>query len=654
MPTDIAARVVPTTEPRPRTSSSGAFFRYHGIWSPGVRLFRALGFRAKALAIAGVFAAPLALVCFNYFTQQNDLVAFSARERDGVVYARAAMNLFDASMRVRAALVNGSGAAEAKADAEKALGAVADIDIRIGTALGTTKALDAVRKALADVNAAAPAKSAEAANALVDAMHALVGQATDGSNLALDPDLDTYYLMDGALMNLPALIDNTERLRLAAVAAARGATQTPASVREMGAYESRGDLFEERLTAGLAKVASVRAGTPARLRNEEPAKLMQAFHETTRSAKNDAARLDTDGARVSREMLSLQTRVLDMLDELLAARVDRMRAAMIRDAVIVVIALFAAAYLLLSFRRVLQGGLDEVARHVAAMRQGDLTTRPRARGKDEVAVLMDRLFEMQESLRGIVGQVRQSARALDASARQIGHDSAELAARSDESAASLEETAATMEQINATVMHNSERSKEASRIAEQNAESADAGNRIIQTVSQTMEAVRASSAKIGDIIGVIDGIAFQTNILALNAAVEAARAGEQGKGFAVVASEVRALAQRSAQAAGEIKVLITATVRQVQTASGVSTEARTAMEQMLQSAQRLRTILGDISAGAAEQSSGIGQIAGAIQNLDRATQENARLVERAAHAAATMRENSGHLAARVDQFRLDA
>ncbi|MCU0951557.1 MAG: methyl-accepting chemotaxis protein, partial [Burkholderiaceae bacterium] len=489
-------------------------------------------------------------------------------------------------------------------------------------------------------------------HALVDATLALIGQATDGSNLALDPDLDSYYLMDSALMALPTLIDSTERLRIAALAAVRAGAMDDAIRRDMTIAEAGGDIYSDRVTAGLDKVYGVRPELRAAIAADGALKSMHAFHELAQAATADAARIGADADRVNDELFKLQDRLLAQLDGLLAARIDGMQRGLYTSLTVIVLALLAAVYLFVSFRKVLEGGLREVAFHVNAMRDGNLTTAPRPWGRDEVAELMLTLTEMQSSLRSIVSQVRQSSNVLLHGAQEISAGSLDLSARTESNASSLEQTAAAMEELTASVRQTTDNSREAAQLAATNAQAAQQGGHIINRVTETMEGVHASSRQIRDIIGVIDGIAFQTNILALNAAVEAARAGEQGKGFAVVASEVRALAQRSAAAAGEIKQLITASLSQVDGATEVARDARETMKGLVDNATRMNGLLRDIATSASEQSAGIGQIAGAIQDLDNATQQNAALVEETAAASASVRDNAEQLSERVDRFRL--
>ena len=319
---------------------------------------------------------------------------------------------------------------------------------------------------------------------------------------------------------------------------------------------------------------------------------------------------------------------------------------------VVAVAIGIASYLFLSFYRVMDGGLKETSRHLRAMTDGDLTTSPAPWGRDEAAQLMIELRSMQESLRGMVLRVRTSSDVIVGSSGEIAAGAQDLSARTERTAANLEESAASMEQIAATVRHGADNTGEASRVARRNAETAGDGGRVMRDVVQTMDAIRASSARIGEIIGTIDAIAFQTNILALNAAVEAARAGEQGRGFAVVAAEVRTLAQRSAGAAREIKTLIGSSVEQVEAGAGIVRRAGETMESIVASSQRVDALLGEIATGAREQSAGIGQVGQAGQALDRMTQQNAALVEQTAAGAAAMKDEAQRLAEAVARFRM--
>ncbi len=284
--------------------------------------------------------------------------------------------------------------------------------------------------------------------------------------------------------------------------------------------------------------------------------------------------------------------------------------------------------------------------------QGDLTNQADVQGRDEVARLRQALRDMQTALSGIVSQVRDNASQLAAASEQIAGGNHDLSQRTEEQASSLEQTAASMEQLSATVRQNAQSADEAHRMAQNASEVARNGGELVSEVVQTMRGISDSSRQIGDIIGVIDSIAFQTNILALNAAVEAARAGEAGRGFAVVASEVRSLAGRSAGAAREIKTLIQASLERVEQGNVQVERAGQTMQDVVTSIEQVNAIVGDITRASVEQSEGVSQVGQAVSQLDQATQQNAALVEEMASAAEKLNQQAGELVQAVAVFKL--
>ena len=292
-----------------------------------------------------------------------------------------------------------------------------------------------------------------------------------------------------------------------------------------------------------------------------------------------------------------------------------------------------------------------VADHIAA---GNLSQRIEVRGKDETAQLLAAMQRMQASLATTVGSVREGAESVSTASAQIAQGNADLSARTEEQASSLEETSATMEELGSTVRQNAENAQAANQLAQSASEVARNGGQVVGEVVSTMRGIEDSSKRIADIITVIDGIAFQTNILALNAAVEAARAGEQGRGFAVVAGEVRNLAQRSAEAAKEIKSLINDSVERVQNGTQLVDRAGQTMQDIVTSVQRVADIVGEISSASTEQSAGIAQVGEAVTQLDRATQQNAALVEESAAASESLKAQAARLLQSVASFQLGA
>ncbi|GGB96263.1 methyl-accepting chemotaxis protein [Oxalicibacterium flavum] len=298
--------------------------------------------------------------------------------------------------------------------------------------------------------------------------------------------------------------------------------------------------------------------------------------------------------------------------------------------------------------------MNEAVRIAQTVASGDLSSMIEVRGKDETAQLLKALKSMNDGLARLVGEVRASTEAIALASGEIATGNMDLSSRTEEQASSLEETASSMEELTSTVRQNADNARQANQLALHASQIAARGGAVVSEVVDTMGAINQSAGRIVDIIGVIDGIAFQTNILALNAAVEAARAGEQGRGFAVVAAEVRTLAQRSASAAKEIKSLIGDSVERIDAGSKLVNDAGTTMQEVVEGVRRVTDIMGEISAASQEQTDGIEQINQAVMQMDQVTQQNAALVEQAAAAADALQSQSGHLVQVVSTFRLGA
>ena len=638
----------------PSAASDGGFFAHHGLWAPGVRLFRRLRFRSKALLITLAFLIPLAMLLVVYLRDKADAIHFVAQERVGTDYARSWAQTASALDAAR-----GPWLAQGRWEPVDVRPLEAT-DARLKAQLDSEQHLPELKAALQALEGPAPADVMERLKRF-DAVQAVSGEllnhVLDQSGLMLDPELTSYYLMDAVWVRLPSLVQQLERT--AALAGAAGAEPpTPAAGRAMSRMSGTLEADFNALEGALSKLreahpkAAWTQGLTVEPQHAALLKLESQLDEADSAQPPSGQSLQTAAQALLPPLRSLQTQLMAELDGALAAREADLRSRRAQALGFIAVFLGLAAYLFYSFALVMNGGLREVRRHLRAMTEGDLTTTPQPWGEDEAARLMLALREMQDSLRSIVSQVREGSASVVTASTQIANGAMDLSSRSEQTAANLEESAASMEQVAATVRSTAEHAQQAAALAQQNAQHATEGGTVMGSVVATMDEINTASKRIGDIIGTIDGIAFQTNILALNAAVEAARAGEQGRGFAVVAGEVRLLAQRSAEAAKEIKSLIANSVESVERGASVVGEAQAAIAHIVDSSHSMQSLLGQIAVGAREQATGVTQVGEAVAELDRMTQQNAALVEETAAASSSLRDQANALAERVSTFVL--
>ncbi len=644
------------------------FFRYHGIWAPGVRMFRAIGFSSKAAIISAVFVLALIVPMLGLLQKLEEQIGFSQREQAGVAAMQRFLPVLKGVIDVRNATRANLGGFDAKDDYTQGRATVDEALSRFDTELkaqadplNLRPQFDALRTAWQGTAQAAMGvddKKRTVFGPVTHASIALLEAIGDNSNLVLDPEVDTFYLINALVISLPRTMEDLGQVwGWGTFAAAQQGLLPPDLLRysvwnagvKRGLDDARG--FFKRALHQNPTLAKEVAFEPAFTKAEALRKRLEG-DALAGGMVFEPAEVYAEGRTAVAAMAGLYERAMPALNARLQHRIDAMRADRLQRMGQVGLLLALAMYLFYCFRKVTEGGLNEVAFHINAMRDGDLTTRPRAWGRDEAARLMITLSDMQAALRSIVQDVREASTQLVDSSDAIAQGAHDLSARTEQTAANLEETAASMEQISATVRETAEHAQAASGHAERNAHLADRGAQVMGQVAHTMRGIGEDAHRISDITGVIDGLAFQTNLLALNAAVEAARAGEQGRGFAVVAAEVRALAQRSADAARQITQLIQDSNERVRLGAGVVQQATGTMGEIGLSAQEVRDLLGEIATGSREQSSGVAQVGAAVQDLDRVTQANVSLVDETASAANELRSHARALQDRVARFKL--
>jgi methyl-accepting chemotaxis protein len=492
----------------------------------------------------------------------------------------------------------------------------------------------------------------------------LIAVAGDKSSLVLDPDLDSFYLVNALLLTTPQVMEDVGQLwgwSTYFVASSKSGKKE-ISRSELSRYVVSVAGVERGLRDNTAYVKRAHMANPALKAKldlavfDELGQFLVATRDVDKLLAPDGLSADkyyANGEAALMRVVSFYDKGLPVLDELLQARIGAMQNRLYLLLGSVAVTLVFAAYFFFCFFLVTRGGLRLISQHLAEIAEGDLRKPPaKPWGTDEAAGVIADLITCYNALYALIRKVRHSARALHAASEEITAASFDLSGRTEAAGAALEQQASSMEQIGSTVKATAERALMASTFAQDNAQVAEKGGQVFESVVVTMRDIQTSSTQIGDIVGVIDGIAFQTNILALNAAVEAARAGESGRGFAVVATEVRSLAQRSAAAARQIKGLIEASVQKVQGGTKVVEDAGRTMNEVVINARQINMFLSEISTAAQEQADGVLLVGKSIQELDKNTQQNAALVEETTAAAGALKSQAETLQEEISNFRV--
>jgi methyl-accepting chemotaxis protein len=521
-------------------------------------------------------------------------------------------------------------------------------------------------RALSGQVAAKGLKAAESSTLhaqLIQVYFKLLDQLVDQSGLILDPEADTYFLISATLARLPAATEALGQARARGAGfLAEGKTGPEGRTLLAGLVQQAEDQHRG-MGVAFDKSFAVNAALKTRLGGRIAA-LDEQVRGSLKLTRDELIGKD-ELTFAAPDYIASYTRTIDAmygvaedamtaLDELLTARVASLQ----RSSWIVFVLLAVLLLGVFLFAHRISRSITEPLQHAAGLAEQiaarDLSGDVVVRARDEIGQLTTALLAMRDSLCGVIGEVKSNAGEVAQASQELALGNRDLSQRTEQQASALEQTASSMEELTATVRSNADQAGDASSLAQRACSVAISGGEVVQQVVQTMGAIEASSRRIEEIISVIDGIAFQTNILALNAAVEAARAGEQGRGFAVVAAEVRALAQRSAEAAKQIKQLIVESVGQVENGARLVQDAGSTMRETVDAIRSLTELVTSISRASSEQSSGIGQISEAVSHMDQLTQQNAALVEQTAAAGMSLQQQAEKLAGLVNTFRMPA
>ncbi len=628
------------------------------ILKPAIRLLARLRFPAKFALIGGIFVLTLGALVALIFSIQQEKIGFAAKERQGVAYLLK-LNELTFSLPVHRRMVT-SGEKERPQiwnRIEGEVAAITKVDGELAKDLGVEGRWGALAREISMLREASGADGVAAHNRVMDKVLEFSGEIGDKSGIVLDPDLDSYYLGDVALGKLLPLRDQLGRARVITLQVAKGAPEEAQRQRT--------------LTLTLGAIDSYLGGVQDDLKptkgfsNPDSKTLLERHLAATVKAVTDLRGM-LDGAKdTSMGNQALQQAFLDafkavedlyhgalpQMDKLLALRIQGAERQRWEVLAIALAATLVAAYLFGALYVSLVGALREVLEASQAMAEGDLSRTPRPYGQDEVAEVSRALGSTLDKLRGIAGELKDISLHLRDATGELSTGNADLSHRTERQAANVEEMASSTEEISATVDRTAEQALTAREGAKETLASIRQVQEAMEGLIQTMGSVREDSARIQEIITVVDEIAFQTNLLALNAAVEAARAGEQGRGFAVVASEVRNLAKRSADSAKEIKGLINVSVQRVGEGVKLAEHTGRLTRVSLEQVEGTTSLIQDIAGANQEQSSGVRTLHGGIAAIEESTQQNAALVEQTSAATLSLDEKAQQLAELVGFFQ---
>jgi methyl-accepting chemotaxis protein len=593
---------------------------------------------AKFAVVCGCLLVPLGISTYGLMQYSDATIAFAEAERLGVAYTAPLNQMLEAAALARVSTVDSITLERG----DKALSTLEDLAEKSNHALSTAGELNALRDAW---SAFSRSKDAAAASALSTQLVQLFSLVSDRSNLTLDPDLDSYYTMVISMDAAPRMIDIVSEL-----AVLHSASGTPGADIAVQIAATRADGYKQIIAQAIARAV---AANPTLQRSLDPGQFSEKYLKLASAhaggiADNPAA-IQASASMVE-ATLSIATASTASLDELLVKRIDLFATKRNTFLLITLVGVALSVYVISSFYLSNLRGFGALQTRMEKLARGDLTENYQARGADEIAVLINSFNDSRAQLHELVARIREASSIIQTAGEQIADANSDLAERESQQSATIGETSERVQQISTTVAENLSGAMSASSLARDARTIAERGDHAVGEIVQTMQTISGSSRRIGDIIAVIDEIAFQTNLLALNAAVEAARAGEQGRGFAVVAGEVRTLAQRSATAASEIRGLIGTSIDDVSRGASLVQSAGTTMGELVGSVQRLSQIMENVAKASERQNIDIAELLRAVERINCDTQQNAAMVEQTAASSGVLRDQVNALLEAVSMF----
>jgi methyl-accepting chemotaxis protein-1 (serine sensor receptor) len=602
-----------------------------------MHLMQRMRLPAKFAVVCGCLLVPLGISTYGLMQYSSATIAFAEAERLGVAYSAPLNQLLQTASLARTGTPN----VAALARGEESLAKIDALAKDSNYALTNQSELNDLHQAWSTL---ARSRDAASATALSSKLLQLFSVVSDRSNLTLDPDLDSYYTMAITMDAAPKMIDAVSEFGAVHSSAAANA-QVAAQIAAI-----RADGYRQTIVQAITRAV---AANPS-LTNELDLKpFNNAYSKLTAAQTPDGARSQASisaAADMVEATLAITTASATSLDGLLVKRIDLFAGKRNTLLIITFIGLVLSAYVITSFYLSNLRGFGALLTRMEKLSRGDLTQNYMARGTDEIGVLINSFNESRARLAELVGRIREASGIIQDAGEQIADANGDLAQRESQQSMTISETSERVQQISSTVAENLSGALSASTLARDARTIAERGDRAVSEIVQTMQTISGSSRRIGDIIAVIDEIAFQTNLLALNAAVEAARAGEQGRGFAVVAGEVRTLAQRSATAASEIRGLIGTSIDDVNRGAGLVQGAGTTMRELVSSVQRLSKIMEGVANASERQNSDIAELLRSVERINGDTQQNAAMVEQTAASASVLRDQVVALLEAVSKF----